>query len=518
MPHQAAAHAESDGRDLHARRPALQFVDAGLQVGDEVLRRDLAQRRGGLGGIGERRRAALAPTAGRWPAPSSRCPANRPATERAQSVRPLFSWMTSTAPFGRRRRGPGALQFAAAGPAQVIGFGRQRRVSIPGGGALSVAAPLDVTGASAVGVRVARLLVLAARGDQRGRRRGADTDQREPCAGPRVGTSARRRGRWRSLRRCSAAVESPIASMPADCRSRVADASDGAILDVMVTRTPARRPARARRRGRRSDPRCGSRHRRRTRRGGCHGRVHRPQPARPATLRSDYDRPETIEETAQLVTELGGVGVAIPIDHLDVDAGARAGRPDPRRLRRASTSSSTTSGAPRFSRGHRRRGTGRSGSTTSTTVCGSCGSGVDTHLITSHCLLPLLVDTAGWTARRGDRRHGRVQRASTTGCRCSTTWPRSSVNRLAFSQGHDLAPFGVHGGRGHAGLAALGDDARQLRVSPRRTGGRAWTRTAADGYPSRRRRSPNRRRRGSSAAALPRSPPTRIARGGISGR
>src|SRR5262245_23192050 len=33
---------------------------------------------------------------------------------------------------------------------------------------------------------------------------------------------------------------------------------------------------------------------------------------------SDYDRPETIEETAELVTSLGGVGVAIQVDHLDI--------------------------------------------------------------------------------------------------------------------------------------------------------------------------------------------------------
>ena len=32
---------------------------------------------------------------------------------------------------------------------------------------------------------------------------------------------------------------------------------------------------------------------------------------------SDYDRPETIEETAALVDELGGEGVAIQVDHLD---------------------------------------------------------------------------------------------------------------------------------------------------------------------------------------------------------
>jgi NAD(P)-dependent dehydrogenase (short-subunit alcohol dehydrogenase family) len=32
---------------------------------------------------------------------------------------------------------------------------------------------------------------------------------------------------------------------------------------------------------------------------------------------SDYERPETIEETAELVTSLGGTGVAIQVDHLE---------------------------------------------------------------------------------------------------------------------------------------------------------------------------------------------------------
>src|ERR1700751_634322 len=36
-----------------------------------------------------------------------------------------------------------------------------------------------------------------------------------------------------------------------------------------------------------------------------------------ATHRSEYDRPETIEETAALVTALGGTGVAVAVDHLD---------------------------------------------------------------------------------------------------------------------------------------------------------------------------------------------------------
>ena len=35
--------------------------------------------------------------------------------------------------------------------------------------------------------------------------------------------------------------------------------------------------------------------------------------------RSQYDRAETIEETAELVTQLGGIGVALAVDHLDAE-------------------------------------------------------------------------------------------------------------------------------------------------------------------------------------------------------
>ena len=37
----------------------------------------------------------------------------------------------------------------------------------------------------------------------------------------------------------------------------------------------------------------------------------------PDPRRSDYDRPETIDETAELVTRLGGTGIAKVVDHLD---------------------------------------------------------------------------------------------------------------------------------------------------------------------------------------------------------
>ncbi|MFK7692933.1 SDR family oxidoreductase [Paenibacillus sp. HJGM_3] len=37
------------------------------------------------------------------------------------------------------------------------------------------------------------------------------------------------------------------------------------------------------------------------------------------TQRSEYDRPETIEETAELVDQVGGRGIAVQVDHLDPD-------------------------------------------------------------------------------------------------------------------------------------------------------------------------------------------------------
>ena len=36
--------------------------------------------------------------------------------------------------------------------------------------------------------------------------------------------------------------------------------------------------------------------------------------------RSEYDRPETIEETAELISKAGGTGIALQVDHLESDA------------------------------------------------------------------------------------------------------------------------------------------------------------------------------------------------------
>jgi hypothetical protein len=43
-----------------------------------------------------------------------------------------------------------------------------------------------------------------------------------------------------------------------------------------------------------------------------------------ATHRSEYDRPETIEDTAELVDAAGGTGIAVAVDHLDPGRSTRS--------------------------------------------------------------------------------------------------------------------------------------------------------------------------------------------------
>src|SRR6266404_2769080 len=75
--------------------------------------------------------------------------------------------------------------------------------------------------------------------------------------------------------------------------------------------SPAR-SARPRRARRRSHARSGPRNRPRAWRGRRNSLLHGPQHA-------DYyaNRPETIEETAELVTARGGKGIAVVVDHLE---------------------------------------------------------------------------------------------------------------------------------------------------------------------------------------------------------
>jgi NAD(P)-dependent dehydrogenase (short-subunit alcohol dehydrogenase family) len=83
-----------------------------------------------------------------------------------------------------------------------------------------------------------------------------------------------------------------------------------------------------------------------------------------ATGPSELDRPETIEETGDMMLATGGAGLALQVDHLDPDAVADlVARIEAERV--GSTSSSTTSSAVTDTC----NGTRSSGSTTSPEAC-----------------------------------------------------------------------------------------------------------------------------------------------------
>ncbi len=162
--------------------------------------------------------------------------------------------------------------------------------------------------------------------------------------------------------------------------------------------------------------------------------------SRSGRLRSDYDRTETVEETAEMVSAVGGVGVAEVVDHLDpaqVAALADRLRADHGHvdvLVNDIWGAETLKGGPSewdrplweldLDDGLR-----------------IVRLGIETHLITSHHLLPLMVDrpgglvvevTDGTTAYNAD--HYRIS--------VFYDLVKVAVNRLSYSQGHDLAPFG----------------------------------------------------------------------------
>jgi NAD(P)-dependent dehydrogenase (short-subunit alcohol dehydrogenase family) len=155
-------------------------------------------------------------------------------------------------------------------------------------------------------------------------------------------------------------------------------------------------------------------------------------------LRSDYDRTETIEETAELVSDLGGIGIPIAADHLDaaqVSALAEQIRRDHGHidvLVNDIWGAEVLKGGPPdwntpvwehdLDKGLR-----------------ILRLAVDTHIITSHHLLPLLVDRPGGLVV--EVTDGTVD-YNAANYRISVFYDlaKVAVNRLAFSQGHELAP------------------------------------------------------------------------------
>ncbi len=159
------------------------------------------------------------------------------------------------------------------------------------------------------------------------------------------------------------------------------------------------------------------------------------------SIPSDYDRSETIEETAELVTRLGGKGIAIPIDHLipdDVQALAERihkefGKIDllvndiwgAELLKGGPPEWNTPVWQLDLEKGLR-----------------ILRLAIDTHIITSRYLLPLLISQPGGLlvevtdgTTRYNASHYRIS--------VYYDLAKVAVNRLAFSQGHELAPYGA---------------------------------------------------------------------------
>jgi NAD(P)-dependent dehydrogenase (short-subunit alcohol dehydrogenase family) len=159
------------------------------------------------------------------------------------------------------------------------------------------------------------------------------------------------------------------------------------------------------------------------------------------TYRSEYNRPETIEETAQLVTRLGGIGIAVPVDHLDpAQVGGLADR-----IRKEHGAIDVL--VNDIWGGELLKG-GPAQWNTPIWKHDLAGGlrilrlAIETHLITSHHLLPLLIGKPGGllievTDGTADYNAARY--------RISVFYDlaKVAVNRLAFSQGHELAQHGA---------------------------------------------------------------------------
>ncbi|MFC8615879.1 SDR family oxidoreductase [Micromonospora purpureochromogenes] len=152
--------------------------------------------------------------------------------------------------------------------------------------------------------------------------------------------------------------------------------------------------------------------------------------------RSEMDRPETIEETAELVTAAGGTGIGVRVDHL-VPEQVRdlVARIDAEQGRLDVLVNDIWGGDPLVTwnkpvweqpldAGFR-----------------TLRLAIDTHIITSHFALPLLIRRpGGLVVEIGDG----TRSYNDENYRLSVFYDlaKVSVNRLAFSWGHELKPHG----------------------------------------------------------------------------
>jgi NAD(P)-dependent dehydrogenase (short-subunit alcohol dehydrogenase family) len=152
--------------------------------------------------------------------------------------------------------------------------------------------------------------------------------------------------------------------------------------------------------------------------------------------RSEYDRPETIEETAELVTAAGGVGIAVAVDHLEAgEVEALVQRIDTERGRLDVLVNDIWGGELLFEWNkpvweHDLNAGLR-----------LLRLAIDTHLITSHFALPLMIrESDGLVVEMTDG----TRDYNAEHYRVSTFYDLAkwAIIRLAFTQAEELAPHG----------------------------------------------------------------------------
>jgi NAD(P)-dependent dehydrogenase (short-subunit alcohol dehydrogenase family) len=154
------------------------------------------------------------------------------------------------------------------------------------------------------------------------------------------------------------------------------------------------------------------------------------------TKRSEYDRPETIEETAELVRAAGGQGIAVEVDHLQPAQVAALVQRIEAEQGRLDVLVNDIWGGEKLAQWN-------------TPVWEHDLDGglrmlrlaIDTHLITSHFALALLIRRPGGLVV--EMTDGTLE-YNAANYRLSTFYDlaKTSVIRLAFAQGKELAPHG----------------------------------------------------------------------------
>jgi NAD(P)-dependent dehydrogenase (short-subunit alcohol dehydrogenase family) len=169
----------------------------------------------------------------------------------------------------------------------------------------------------------------------------------------------------------------------------------------------------------------------------CTGRT-----SRTGCLHSDYSgRVETIEETAELVTSLGGNGIAIPVDHLEGEQVRALADRIHRDYGQIDVLVNDIWGAETLKGGPKdwNKPIWEHSLEVGLRILRLA---IETHLITSHHLLPLLIKRPGGLLVEVTDGTSEYNSAH---YRLSVFYDlaKTAVNRLAFSQGHELEPHGA---------------------------------------------------------------------------